>query len=169
VKALLYVLLAVTLAAVQAALLRWVGGGAFPVALPLALVVYLGLHSRNVEGAVASAGVGYVQDLMSGGPKGLMTFLAVALFLFARLAGAALDVRGRFGYGFLTLVGTFLFGAAALGFTSLVSPADVAPTAGLLKRVAMEAALTAALSPLVWQLLRRLDGSLVREEPGLLR
>jgi rod shape-determining protein MreD len=93
----------------------------------------------------------------------------VALFLFARLAGAALDVRGRFGYGFLTLVGTFLFGAAALGFTSLVSPADVAPTAGLLKRVAMEAALTAALSPLVWQLLRRLDGSLVREEPGLLR
>jgi rod shape-determining protein MreD len=169
VKPLLYIALALALAALQSALLRWVGGGAFPLALPLAVVVYLGLHSTNVEGAVASAGVGYVQDLISGGPKGLMMFLAVALFLFSRLAGNALDVRGRFGYAVLTALGAFLYGAAALGVTSLVSAAEVAPTLPLLRRVGVEALLTAAASPLVWQLLRRIDGAFVREQPGLLR
>lgn len=168
-KPLLYIGLALALAAFQAAALHWLGGGAFPLALPLPLVVYLGLHSRNVEGAVASAGVGYVQDLMCGGPKGLMTFLAVALFLFSRLAGNALDVRGRFGYAVLTLAGTFLFGAAVLGFTNLVTPAEVAPTLPLLRRVGLEALLTTLASPLVWQLLRRVDGTLVREEPALVR
>jgi cell shape-determining protein MreD len=168
-KPLLYIGLALALAALQAALQHWVGGGAFPLALLLPLVVYLGLHSRNVEGAVASAGVGYVQDLMSGGPKGLMTFLAVALFLFSRLAGNALDVRGRFGYAVLTLVGTFLYGAAVLGLTSLLTPAEVAPTLPLLRRVGLEALLTSLASPVVWQLLRRVDGPMVREEPGLLR
>src|SRR5919108_1102571 len=97
---------ALVLASVQAALLRWVGGGAVSLALALPVVVYLGLHAGNVDGAVGAAAVGYVIDLMAGGPKGLMTFLAVALFLFSRLAGAALAVQGLARFAGLSWVGT---------------------------------------------------------------
>jgi rod shape-determining protein MreD len=168
-KPVVYIALALAAATLQASVLRWIGGGRFPVALPLALVVYLGLHARNVEGAVAAAGVGYVVDVMSGGPKGLMTSLAVALFLFARFAGSAIDVRGRPGYAFLTLVGVFLFGVAALGMTSLVTRAELAPGLALVRRIGLEALLTTLLTPLVYGLLRRVDGMFAREEPGLLR
>src|ERR671937_2036856 len=116
-RAILSFALALVLASMQAALLRWFGGGSVSVALALPVVVYLGLHAGNVDGALGAAAVGYVVDLMSGGPKGLMTFLAVALFLFSRLAGAALAVQGRAGFAVLTGVGTFLFGVAALLFT----------------------------------------------------
>lgn len=168
-KALLYIALALATAALQAAVLRWAGGGAFSLALPLAIVVYLALHATNVEGAVAAAGVGYVMDLMTGGPKGLMTFLAVALFLLARLAGSALDVRGRIGFAALTALGTFLYGGAVLGLVALVSSAEAAPGPALLRRVTVEALLTGLASPIVFGLLRWIDGLFVREEPGLLR
>ena len=162
-------LFALVLASAQAALLRWFGGGAVSLALALPVVVYLGLHAGNVDGAVGAAAVGYVVDLMSGGPKGLMTFLAVALFLFSRLAGGALAVQGRGGFAVLTGVGTFLYGALALLFSSVVSPAESAPGLSLVGRVAVEALLTAALSPLLHALMRRADGLFTREEPGLLR
>jgi hypothetical protein len=98
-----------------------------------------------------------------------MTFLAVALFLFARLAGGALSVQGRTGFGILTAVGIFLYGLAAILLQRAVAPAESAPSLGLLGRVLVEALLTGALAPLVLFGLRRLEGLLAREEPGLLR
>jgi hypothetical protein len=169
VRPVLAFLVALALASVQAALLRWIGGGAFSIALALPVVVYLGLHGGNVDGAVGAAAVGYVVDLMGGGPKGLMTFLAVALFLFARLAGAALAVQGRAGFAVLSCVGTFLYGVLALAFTHAVSPAESAPGLSLVGRVAVEALLTGAAAPLVLAVMRRVDGWMAREEPGLLR
>jgi rod shape-determining protein MreD len=161
--------LALLLAALQAALLRWFGGGVVSIALPLAVVVYLGLHAGNVDGAVGAAAVGYVLDLMAGGPKGLMTFLAVGLFLVARLAGAALAVQGKSGFAVLTAIGAFLHGAAALLLLRAVSPDESAPGWRLLGRVAVEALLTGLASPVVLLAMRRLDGLWAREEPGLLR
>jgi rod shape-determining protein MreD len=122
-----------------------------------------------VDGAVGSAAVGYVVDLMCAGPKGLMTFLAVALFLFSRLAGAALAVQGRIGFALLSGVGTFLYGVLSLLFTRAVTPAETAPGLSLVGRIAVEALLTALASPLVLALMRRLDAVFAREEPGLLR
>lgn len=167
-RPLLFFALAVLFAAVQAALLRWLGGGAYPVALPLTIVVYLGLHSANVEGAVGAAAVGYLVDLMAGGPKGLMTFLAVALFLFSRVAGSAIDVQGRVGFAVLTATGTLLYGAAALGFITLVTPAESAPTFSLLGRAGLEAVLTGLAGALVLGGLRRVDRLFTREDPTLL-
>ncbi len=43
-KPVAHVLFALAVAGVQAALLRWVGGGAFSLALPAACVVYVALH-----------------------------------------------------------------------------------------------------------------------------
>jgi rod shape-determining protein MreD len=69
VKPLAHVLFALVLAALQSAVLRWAGGGAFSVLLLAACIVYLGLHGGNVDGSVGAAGIGYVLDLVSGSPK----------------------------------------------------------------------------------------------------
>lgn len=162
-------LFALVLVSVQAALLRYLGGGAASLALALPIVVYLGLHGGNVDGAVGAAAVGYVVDLMAGGPKGLMTFLAVALFLGSRFAGGALSVQGMAGFAVLSGVGTFLYGAAALLLTRAVSPDQSAPAFSLLGRMLVEAFLTGLLAPLVLLAMRRVERLYVREEQGLLR
>ena len=162
-------LFALVLVSLQAALLRYLGGGAASLALALPIVVYLGLHGGNVDGAVGAAAVGYVIDLMSGGPKGLMTFLAVGLFLCSRLAGAALSVQGKAGFAILSGVGTFLYGLAALLFTRAVSPAESAPSFALLGRMLVEALLTGLFAPIVFMAMRRVETFYAREEQGLLR
>ncbi len=168
-KPLAHVLFALALAGVQAALLRWVGGGSFSLALPAACVVYVGLHGGNVDGSISAAGIGYVMDLMSGAPKGLMTFLAVALFLVARATSAAVDVRSRSGFAALSGVGALFLSLGALLLSRYTSAPEGAPGMTLVPRMLGEAVLTAALSPLVLSGLRRLDGLFHREEPGLLR
>jgi cell shape-determining protein MreD len=169
VKPVAHVLVALALAAVQAAVLRWVGGGAFPVALLAACIVYLGLHGGNVDGSVGAAGIGYVMDLMAGSPKGLMTFLAVLLFLVTRAVSASVDVRGRAPFALLSGLGAIFVSVGALLLTRATMPAEAAPGALLVPRILLEGFLTGALSPLVFAGLRRVDAMFHREEPGLLR
>lgn len=161
---------ALALLALQAALLAHVGGGLFSLALGVPCVLFLSLQAaNNVEGAVGAALVGYLMDLMNGGPKGLMTFLAVLLFLVARFVGAAIDVRSRVAVAFLTAVMTAAHELGALLLTRLVSSPESAPGFRLLGRIAVEAILTGACAPLVFWGLRRIDGMFTREEQGLLR
>lgn len=168
-KPLAHVLFALALAAVQAALLRWVGGGWFSLALPAACLVYLGLHGGNVDGSVAAAGVGYVMDLTTGSPKGLMTFLAVLLFLSVRAVSAAVDVRSRAAFAALSGVGAIFLSLGALVLARYTATVEAAPGATLVPRMLLEGVLTGALSPLVLVGLRRVDALFHREEPGLLR
>jgi rod shape-determining protein MreD len=169
VKPVAHVLFALAVSGVQAALLRWIGGGWFSLALPAACVVYVALHGGNVDGSISAAGVGYVMDLMSGSPKGLMTFLAVALFLAVRATSSAVDVRSRSGFAALSGAGALFMSAGAFLLTRYVAPAESAPGATLVPRMLAEATLTAVLSPLLLAGLRRVDGLFHREEPGLLR
>jgi rod shape-determining protein MreD len=169
VRPVLYFAIALALSAIQAALLRWLGGGAVPIMIVLPMALWLGLHASNVEGAVSAVAIGYVLDLANGGPKGLMTFLAVALFLFARGAGAAVDIPGKFGFAVLTFIGTFIAGCGALGLIDLVSPAVAAPGTPLVSRVALEAVVTSLASPLVYGLMGGVDRLFAREDPTLLR
>lgn len=168
-KPLAHVLFALALAGAQAALLRWVGGGTVSLALLAACLVYLALHGGNVDGSIAAAGVGYVMDLMSGSPKGLMTFLAVALFLVVRAVCVAVDVRNRPAFGALSGFGALFLSLGALLLTRATAAPESAPGATLLPRMLVEAVLTGLLAPLVLLALRRLDGLFQREEPGLLR
>ncbi len=161
--------LALVLASLQAALLHHLGGGAVPISLTLPIVVYMGVHAGNVEGAFAAAAVGYVVDVMTGGPKGLMTSLAVALFLFSRAATAALSIQGKLGFSVLCGVGTFLYGAVALVVVRAVSPGDAAPGLRVVGRLLVEAIATALVAPLLLMGLRRVEGLFTRDEPGLLR
>jgi hypothetical protein len=169
VKPIAHVLFALALAGVQAALLRWFGGGSFSLALPAACVVYVALHGGNVDGSISAAGIGYVMDLMGGSPKGLMTFLAVGLFVATRAVSAAVDVRGRGPFALLSGLGALFLSIGGLVLLRTTSAPEAAPGATLLPRMLLDALLTGALSPLVLAGLRRLDRTFHREEPGLLR
>ncbi len=167
-KALAHVLVALLLAAAQAAVLTWVGGGAFSLSLLASVVVYLGLHENNVDGSVAAAGTGYVLDVVTGAPKGLHTFLCVLIFVLARAVGAAVDVRGRAPFAALSGLAAAVLSVGALLLTRFTSAPELAPGANLAGRIAVEALCTAAASPAVLALLRRVDLLFDREEPGLL-
>jgi rod shape-determining protein MreD len=169
VKPVAHFLFALVLAALQAALLRWVGGGAFSLFLLAACVVYLGLHAGNVDGAVGSAGIGYLLDLLTGSPKGLMTFLAVLVFVLVRAVSASMDVRGKGAFGLLSGAGALFFSIGAMILTRYTSAPEVAPGLTLLPRMLLEALLTGLLAPVLLPGLQRLDRLFHREEPGLLR
>ncbi len=168
-KPLGHVLFALLLSGVQAALLRWVGGGSFSVALLACCVVWAGLQAGNVDGSVAAAGIGYLMDLAAGTPKGLMTFLAVALFVAVRVVAAGVDLRGRAGFALLSGLGALFLSVGATVLLRNTSAPEAAPGWGLAGRMLAEAILTGVLAPVVAAGLRRLDGLFHREEPGLLR
>jgi rod shape-determining protein MreD len=168
VKPLAYVVFALLLAAVQAALLRWLGGGSFSLGLVACCLVYVGLHGGNVDGSISAAGVGYVLDLMAGTPKGLLTFLSVALFLLVRAVSAAVDVRGRAPFAALSGGGA-LFLSVGAAVLLRAATAEPAPGALVVPRMVLEAVLTALLAPVVLLGLKRIDALFHREEPGLLR
>ncbi len=168
-KPLVHIAFALALAALQGALLRWVGGGAFSLLLPVACVVHLAVHAGNVEGSVGAAGVGYVLDLATGGTKGLMAFLAVLAFLLIRAVNAAVDVRGRWGFAVLTALATLFVSLGALTMLRIAAAPELAPGLRLIPRMLVEALLTGALAPLVSAGMKWIDGMFRREDPGLLR
>lgn len=168
-KPLAHVVFALLLAALQTALLRWLGGGSFSVALLACSIVWAGVHAGVVDGSVAAAGIGYLLDLLAGTPKGLMTSLAVALFVAVRAVSAAFDLRGRAGYALLSGLGALFLSVGATVLLRSVSPPEAAPGWALAGRMLVEALLTGAAAPVVGLGLRRLDALFHREEPGLLR
>jgi rod shape-determining protein MreD len=169
VKPLVLTLVALLAAALQAALLRHVGGGAVSLCLLAPVLVHLALTAGNVDGAVGAAGVGFVLDLSSGATKGLFTSLGVALFLGARLVGAAVDVRGRVGFAVLSGAGALGLSAGAVALERAVALPEAQPGWGLLPRMLVEALLTGLAAPLVQLALRRLDALFGAEEPDLIR
>jgi len=167
-KVLAQVGLAVALAVVQAVLLRHLGGGRFPVALALPVVVWLGMQAATAEGALGAAAIGWALDALSGAPPGLHAFLAVLLFLGSRMTGSLLHVRGRAAFGLFCGAGTFVFGVAAMLLWRSSSPPEAAPGWRVLGRVFLEAAFTGLAAPAVRALLVGIDRLLEPEETGLL-
>lgn len=159
--------LAVALAVVQAVLLRHLGGGRFPVALALPVVVWLGMRAATVEGAVGAAAIGWVLDALSGAPPGLHAFLAVLLFLGSRLGTGLVDVRGRAAFGLTCGAGTFLLGLGALLLWRSTSAPEATPGWRVLGRVLLEAVFTGLAAPAVRALLVGLDRLIEPEETGL--
>jgi rod shape-determining protein MreD len=163
-----FVLTGLFVAAVQAVLLRWVGGGAVSLQLLVPCIVWLALEAENVEGVVSAAAIGCVMEAFAGAPSGLFTFLAVVLFLGSRAAGMAVDLRGKAGFAVLSGAGCFLLSLAAVLLQRWAGDAEAAPGVLLVPRMLLEALLTAAASPLVLLVMNRLGVLLGREEPELM-
>ncbi len=164
-KPALHAALALLLVALQAALLRFVGGGAFTLCLPVVLVVHLAITAELVDGTVAAAAVGYVLDVASGGTKGLLTSLAVSAFLAVRIIRVGFEVRGWAPFAALCALAAFGLSAGGVALDRSVAPPDLRPSWALLPRVLLAAILTGLLSPLLRWGLRRLDAAL-GEQPS---
>lgn len=160
---------ALLLVAVGASVTRQIAGGAVSIALAVPVIVWLGLETPVIEGAIGAALVGVVLDGAAGGPGGLLTFLAVLVFVGVRAGAGPFDARSMPGFGLLSGAAAFGMGVGALLLTRYVSPPSQAPGWGLLGRVLVEAFLTGLAAPPIRWVLDRLLVSSHREGHGVLR
>jgi hypothetical protein len=162
-------LAALLLVAVGASATRQIAGGAVSVALAVPVIVWLGLETPVIEGAIGSALVGIVLDGAAGGPGGLLTFLAVIVFVGVRAGAGPFDARSMAGFGLLSGAAAFCMGIGALVLTRYVAPPSQAPGWGLAGRVLVEAILTGLAAPPIRWVLDRVLVPAQRETHGVLR
>ncbi len=130
--------------------------------LAVLVTLYLALAVRGSPsaGAACAAALGYVTDLLTGAPKGTHILSLLLVFFVIRGMSARLYVQGRFsqiGVAFL---------AALFNAVVVVAVHVALPPRGRWSTLIygpMEAGMTAALAPLVFYLLWRLDRRLARE------
>ena len=163
------VLAAIVLVALGAALTYQLAGGAVSVALAVPVVVWLGLETTALEGAVGAALVGVVLDAAAGGPAGLLTSLSVVGLLGARAGAGPFDARTDLGFGLLSGAVCLGMGLLALLLVRYVSPLATTPPWSLAGRIVVEAALTGLAAPLVRRVLDRIAVPAHREHAGLSR
>jgi hypothetical protein len=157
------------LVGVGAAVTRQLAGGAVSVALAVPVIVWLGLETPVIEGAVGAFLVGVLLDGAAGGPGGLLAFLSVVAFVGVRAGAGAFDARTPLGFGLLSGAVTFGIGVGAVFLTRYVSAPEAVPGFGLLGRVLVEAVLTGLAAPPLRWVLDRLLVPAHREQPALLR
>jgi rod shape-determining protein MreD len=163
-----YVLLGFSLLVAHAAVGALVPFGAFAPNLILPIVLYLGVAPdvHIVRGAALSFVLGYLLDLFCGSPMGLSTFVMVATFMVTRGAGLNLFMRGPL----FQLVLTFAFGVltsgAVLALRAIFEPPAPFPIPTVTDTalsLAFGSAVTAALSPILFLGVRRMDALVTRK------
>ena len=159
------VLVAYALCVVVAAVWHGLPGGlrdAIP-DLGALTAAYLGLTTRrNVASAVGGTIVlGYLVDLISGTPVGLVAFVLALTVLVARAVQQRIYVRGTMMTiafsGFVSIIATIL-----AMFVRALYHLPLAPFATELRHLAFVAVATALLGPLVWRVFRRIDAAYAR-------
>jgi len=165
----LALLAALFLLAISASVTSQLSGGAVSLALAVPVIVWLGLETPVVEGAIGAALVGVLLDAAAGGPGGLLTSLSVIILLGVRAGAGPFDARSRPGFALLCGAATFLMGFGAILLTRYVTPASADPSWGLLGRVLVESLLTAAAAPAIRWALDRVLVPAHRDHPGILR
>ena len=124
---------------------------------------YLGLTARRgVAPAVGGSMVlGYLVDLISGAPPGLMALVLALTGLVARAVQQRILVRGAaITIGFSAFV-ALVAGVLALFVRILYSVPRGAFTTDL-KHIALVTIATALIGPLVWRVFRRIDAAFAR-------
>jgi rod shape-determining protein MreD len=136
---------------------RWVHGVTPSLVLPL--IVFLGVHEPSMpRGALLAFGIGYAEDLMSGAPVGLFTFISVAIWWLARVAGVRLTAQTALPRISLALAFSLVEGAMVLILLAVFGgdnrrPVEVASV------VLPRSLATALFSPPVFRLAQRLRQS----------
>jgi rod shape-determining protein MreD len=136
---------------------HWVNGVTPSLVLPL--VVFLGVHEPSMpRGALLAFGIGYAEDLLSGAPVGLFTFISVAIWWLARVAGVRLTAQTALPRMSLALAFSLVEGAMVLILLAVFGgdnrrPVEVASI------VIPRSLATALCSPPVFRLAQRLRQS----------
>lgn len=158
---------ALLMLSVESVVAKSLGLEATRIDVGLALVVWVGVRSPLVEGAVSAFAMGYLLDVFTGRPTGLFTFLAVLVFLLVRLAAIVIDGRTRASYGLLVGAVTVVHALLALAFTMLTASGTEGHVLSL-QGVPLQVLLTVVAGQVLWKLLLRLEAG-ERPDPGGLR
>jgi len=122
----------------------------------LPLVIFLGVHEPSMaRGAVIAFVIGHAQDLFASAPLGLFTFVYVALWWLARVAGvrfAAQTIPTQMALAF----GFSLVQSLVVLVLLVVFGADTQRPVELAAMVLPHSTATALLSPVVFRIAERL-------------
>jgi rod shape-determining protein MreD len=166
VKAFMTVVLALLLLTLESVVSRYLGVSLSRVDVTVALVAFLALRASTVEGEILSLIIGYLFDVLSGNSTGLFIFLAVFLFLLARLAASFVDVRSAVGFGLFTVGCAAIHGLLAAFFSWMVSRGQ----GGIgLSGLPMQMLFTAVAAALLYPVLKKLDPASDRPQVGILQ
>jgi rod shape-determining protein MreD len=134
--------------------------------LVLPLVVFLGVHEPSTaRGALLAFGIGYAEDLLSGAPVGLFTFISVAIWWLARVAGVRLTAQTVLPRMSLALAFSLVEGAMVLILLAVFGgdnrrPVEVASV------VIPRSLATALFSPPVFRIAQRLRLGVIPARPA---
>jgi len=134
--------------------------------LLLVVVLYLALNDEVIPGAALSLGAGYLSDLTSATPSCLYTVLAVLTFAVVRIGGNAVKTDGGFQSMAVAFVASLVHSTLAAVLFYFVSPGSE----GLVLQfppLLWSAVATAAVAPLVFSVLRRLDKGFVPADAAI--
>jgi rod shape-determining protein MreD len=143
---------------------RWVHGITPSLVLPL--IVFLGVHELSMaRGAFLAFGIGYFEDTLSGAPIGLFTFVSVAIWWLARVAGVRLTAqtalpRMSLAFGFCLIEGAMVLILLAIFGDDTRRPIEVGSV------VIPRALATALFSPPIFRLAQRLRQGAVPLKPA---
>lgn len=131
--------------------------------LPIALSLGVSADVHLVRGALICFVLGYLLDAFCGNPMGLQTFVLVACFMLARAAASRLLPHASMFTAMFTLIMSIASGFSILALRAIFEKKSDILTYDMFAtlRVLMQSSLvTAALAPLIFAAVRRIDGRL---------
>jgi rod shape-determining protein MreD len=137
--------------------------------LVLPLILFMGVQEYSLlRGAAVAFALGYLTDLIGIAPIGLYTSTYVAVFVLARAAGVRLAAQTTWMQLLLVVVFTLLHSVVVLVLLAIFGKDAWVPRA-LYPMAVPHALATAAVSPLVFRVARRLhaatSGASLRDAP----
>ncbi len=134
--------------------------GATP-SLVLPMVVYLGIHEPSTaRGALLSSGLGWLLDVLSGGPAVLFRFTMVAIWWLSRVASSRLSAQSAATRVPLAFVASLVESAFVLTLLAIFGSDNRRPLE--LSAIVLPRALSTALfAPLVFAIVQRMQADTV--------
>lgn len=155
-KGALLTALALVLLSIEAVLVKTFGFEVTRIDVTIAIIVFMAVRSKTIEGSLTSFAIGYLLDVFTGRPSGLYPALAVLVFLLARAAAQLLDGKSRLGYALFAAgatVGHSLVAFLLMWLTSKNADGRVLS----LTAVPLQALLTGVTAALLFPLLAKIE------------
>ncbi len=152
--AVLFALAAFLALAIQTCLLHWAGVQRLVPDLLLVLAVNLGLKHHGLLATILAFMLGYVTDAFSGARIGLNTLLVTIVYLACYETSRHIWMNNDLVGAIAVFLGVIFKDLATLLLTGTLSSSP-SGLSSLLLEVLAQALLTACLTPLVFELLRR--------------
>ncbi|MDP3506047.1 MAG: rod shape-determining protein MreD [Myxococcales bacterium] len=155
-KGALLTALALVLLSIEAVLVKTFGFEVTRIDVTIAIIVFMAVRSKTIEGSITAFAIGYLLDVFTGRPSGLYPALAVLVFLLARAAAQLLDGKSRLGYALFAAgatVGHSLVAFLLMWLTSKNADGRVLS----LTAVPLQALLTGVTAALLFPLLSKIE------------